>query len=125
MSYGFNDDKSKVQIYTKGDFAVVKGTANNVLSDTTKDIYISQNQLSYCGIDDIKNYTVISVMCGTGTNDNPTRLSTSQYIDNDLGVFPCADIIPSDLLGPLRVGVFNHDVTTRNIIYRVVLMKIK
>ena len=57
MAYGFNNDKSKAEVYSKDDFLILEGTIENVPANGKKSTSISSIE----GISDDK-YTILTAM---------------------------------------------------------------
>ena len=101
MAYGFNNDKSKADVYTKADFLILEGTIENVPAQGKKGISISSIE----GISDDK-YTILSGM---------------QRVDNRWDYGCSVAIILSS--NRVDITVSNISSESKNMQYRVVLLK--
>ncbi len=117
MAYAFNDDKTKVTVYTKDDFVIVSGT-QLVPKATSAKQGTATAEIELRHISDTSAYQIISV----NQEDIGIKRGQGLYqIQNTVNNYPNAIITN----GKLRVFLFNDDTTAdRTVSYRVLLMKL-
>lgn len=124
MAYGFNDDKSKVEVYSKSDFVVCTGTATSVPPLTKKVVSVSGKPQGY----DASKYVVLSI-----EQNNPNRttgwVSAGGHLihDANLTLTDTTETCPrTETSGSLLMAhVYNESSATADIAYRITLLKIQ
>ena len=123
MVYGFNDNKEKIEVYSKSDFVVITKTSSNVAAGTETFATIYNSDLVAAGINpaDINKYAVISVEQKLGTG------SFHSGIIGSTNVLPrVVRIIESSPQNNyMRAYVKNTSESTNNVTVRVVLLKVE
>ena len=130
MTYGFNDDKSKAEIYSKNDFKKIRGTIELSGHVVGKRIF-SQSLLEDLGIDNIYDWFPITIMHGE-LNDAGTyyKDNTFRYVEYvvEPGTQPLAH--PTIYMGytqqignSLHVEFYNRYNSTRKFYFEILLMR--
>lgn len=122
MAYGFNDDKSITEIYSKGDFAIVTGTVSSVPESNYSMKYISPAELLAAGVENPSDWTVLSVM--QRRNGSAYRLSAHYIYTHDNDVYPFVQLFNNGSNPAMAVSVYNNGSVT-DIDYEIVLMKVR
>ena len=122
MAYGFNDDKSITEIYSKADFAIVTGTVSSVPESNCKMKYITPADLLAAGVENPSDWTVLSVM--QRRSGSAYRISTHYIYTNDNDVYPFVQLFNNGSNPAMAVSVYNNGSVT-DIDYEIVLMKVR
>ena len=124
MTYGFNDDKSKAEIYSKNDFKILSG----FVAPAGEEIGMykwNQEQLAANGINDICEWMPLSIMWGIA-NEARTDFAGSGIVGfiNDMSdAFPKVGIQGSPR--SLSISIYNRNLWRTVYFFKVILLKIK
>ena len=116
MIHGFDDsNKEKIEVYSKDDFVIITGTATVPASASYGIAISSSSLLNNYGIDDLSKYVPITI--------NQTRATYEDWISPN--IVNGSHVYPYVVLGStLQIQLYNTGTSSRDIPYRVVLMKV-
>lgn len=128
MAYGFNDDKSKVEVITKGDFVVITGQKSIAALSSGYNEY-SESDLAALGIENINDYAVIAFSSDGRQAGRTWDHGTAFYGSFNSGItgvgFNYPVIRTDSYYKKMTVSLYNCDESsTRTISYKIVLLKI-
>lgn len=125
MAYGFNDDKSKVEVYTKDDFLIIdieeSMSARQAYTEFTKTL---------SGIDNVDNYALISAMVYE-TGSTTTGLAAkwiNRYVltsETNFSEMPTVYLYNDNGTPKIKYGLISFINVASTVKLRVVLMKIR